>query len=266
MTEFTAIASETHAHKTWKNVTDYAFIAKDAVTPLVYAELSKAVLAMPTGFIKREDCYELVSINSLNPGQNLFVGPDGSWLGNYIPSAIQAYPFKLLKPEGAKDVVLCIDEASGLVTDSSEAGNDFFDDKNQLTQETKDIVNHLSYTEAGRAVTQEAVNALAKAGIVIPWALSLKEDLDDEFKEVKGFYRVDEAALNKLDDDVFLALRKVGALALAHSQLLSMNQIAILERLSMLQGLLLERQQTGKPAPDLAGFSLSEDTGSLVFD
>ena len=70
----------------WKNVTDYAFGAADTVIPLVGAELSKTISTMPTGFIKQEAGYELVAINSLQPGMNLYVAPDGKWLGTYIPS------------------------------------------------------------------------------------------------------------------------------------------------------------------------------------
>ena len=34
MTEFTAIAPESHAKKVWKNVSDYAFAAVDTVSTL----------------------------------------------------------------------------------------------------------------------------------------------------------------------------------------------------------------------------------------
>jgi len=54
MTEFAAITPERHAQKVWKRVTDYAFAAEDTVIPLVGVELSKAALAMPTGFIKQD--------------------------------------------------------------------------------------------------------------------------------------------------------------------------------------------------------------------
>jgi hypothetical protein len=81
MTELTAITPERHAKKVWKHVTDYAFVAEDAGIPLVGAELSKAALAMPTGFIKLDAGYQLVAITSLQPGTNLYVAPGGTWLG-----------------------------------------------------------------------------------------------------------------------------------------------------------------------------------------
>ena len=264
MTEFTAIAPESHAQKAWKNVTDYGFSSENAIIQLVGAELSDAALAMPTGFIVHEAGYQLVAITSLQSGQNLYVAPDGKWLGTYIPSALRAYPFRLLKHESAEKSVLCINEASGLVVEGVEEGNDFFDDENQPTQGIKDILNFLTEVQASRDVTQEAVSALADAGLIMPWKINLKQG--EKVVPVDGLFSVDEAALNKLDDEDFLAVRKAGGLALAYAQLLSMSQLAVLERLGELQGQILEQQAAAAEASNLTGFSLSEDEGSLMFD
>jgi hypothetical protein len=264
MAELAAITTERHAKKVWKHVTDYAFVAEDAGIPLVGAELGKAALAMPIGLIKIEAGYQLVAITSLQPGTNLYVAPDGKWLGGYIPAALRGYPFQLAQQEGAEKVVLCINEASGLVVENTEDGNAFFDEQNQPAQGIKDILNFLSEVEANLLVTQRAVNALADAGLIMPWKINLKQG--EKVVPVKGLFRIDEAALNKLDDEDFLTLRKAGGMALAYGQLFSMNQLAILERLGKLQGQILEQQTAQSEAANLTGFSLSEDEGSLMFD
>jgi len=219
---------------------------------------------MPTGFIEQEGGYQLVAITSLQPGTNLYVGPDGKWLGAYIPAALRGYPFKLVRQESSDKSILCIDEASGLVMDNTEDGNAFFDDQDEPTQQIKYILNFLSETEANRAVTQGAVNALADAGLIIPWALNLKQG--EEVVPVKGLFHVDEAALNKLDDEDFLAVRKAGGLGVAYAQIVSMNQLAVLEHLGKLQGQILAQQAANSEAAGLTGFSLAEDEGSLMFD
>jgi hypothetical protein len=89
MVELAAINPEHHAKKVWKQVANYTFAAADTVIPLVGAELSKAALAMPIGFVKLDDGYQLVAITSLQRGQNLYVAPDGKWLGGYIPAALR---------------------------------------------------------------------------------------------------------------------------------------------------------------------------------
>jgi len=264
MTELAAITPERHAKKVWKHVSDYAFVAEDTVIPLVGAELSKAAPVMPTGFIKLDAGYQLVAITSLQPGTNLYVAPDGKWLGAYIPAALRGYPFQLAQQEGAENFILCINEASGLVVENMEDGNAFFDDQDQPTQAIKDILDFLTAIKASRDVTEGAVNALADAGLITPWQINLKQG--EKVVPVEGLFSVDEAALNKLDDEDFLAVRKAGGLALAYAQLLSMNQLVVLERLGELQGQILEQQTAQSKASNLAGFSLSEDEGSLTFD
>jgi hypothetical protein len=264
MAELAAITPERHAKKVWKHVTDYAFVAEDAGIPLVGAELSTAALAMPIGFIKIDAGYQLVAITSLQPGTNLYVAPDGKWLGGYIPAALRGYPFQLAQQEGSGEFILCINESSGLVVEDVDDGNAFFDDQDQPTQGIKDILNFLIKIKANRDVTQGAVNALADAGLITPWQINLKQG--EKVVPVKGLYSVDEAALNKLDDEDFLAVRKAGGLAIAYAQLFSMNQLAVLESLGELQGQILEQQTAQSEAANLTGFSLSEDEGSLMFD
>jgi hypothetical protein len=264
MTELAAITLERHAKKVWKHVTDYAFAAEQTVVPLVGAERAKAALAMPTGFIKLDAGYQLVAITSLQPGTNLYVAPDGKWLGAYLPAALRGYPFQLAQQEGAEEYILCINEASGLVVEDTEDGNAFFDDQDRPTQKIKDTLNFLTQIKASRDATEVAVNALADAGLITPWEINLKQG--EKVVPVEGLFRVDEAGLNKIDDKDFLTLRKAGGLALAYAQLLSMSQLAVLERLGELQGQILAKQAANSGSGNVAGFSLSEDEGSLTFD
>ena len=219
---------------------------------------------MPMGFIEEEDGYQLVAITSLTPRTNLYVAPDGRWLVPYTPAVLRAYPFKLKQLESTEKITLCINEASGLVVDGEEDGNAFFDDHGEPTQKIKDVANFLSKIEDNRALTQRAVSALADAGLIIPWKLNRKDG--DEVLPVNGFFHVDEAALNKLGDVDFLALRKAGSLPLAYSQLLSMNQLVVLERLAEVQGQMHAQTMADNDALNLSGFTLAEDEGSLVFD
>jgi len=264
MTELAAISRELHAKKAWKNVIDYAFSAEDTVIPLVAVELKKVVPAMPIAFIEDGSGYQLVAITALKPRTNLYVTAEGKWLVPYIPAALRAYPFKLVRLENEGKMTLCINEASGLVMESEEEGNAFFDDHGEPTQKIKDVINFLSKFEADRALTQRAVSALADAGLIIPWKLT--HGGDNEVAPVNDLFRVDEPALNKLCDADFLALRKAGSLALAYSQLLSMHQLAVLTRLVELQGQMRARTAAIPDVLNLGDFSLSGDEGSLVFD
>ena len=263
MAKLNAVTPERHAQKQWKPSTGYAFAAEDNVIPLVGVESSKAVSSMPTGFIEQEAGYQLVGITSLRPGTNLYVAPNGKWLGTYIPAALRGYPFKLVQQESADKLILCINEASGLVVEGEEDGMAFFDDQDKPSQVVKDILNFLNSVEASRTLTQVAVDALADAGLIIPWEINLKQD--EEVVPVRGLFQIDEAALNKMDDEDFLTVRKAGGLPVAYAQLLSKNQTGVLERLGQLRVQILA-QTAESEAANLTGFSLAEDEGSLIFE
>ena len=114
------------------------------------------------------------------------------------------------------------------------------------------------------AVTERAVNALADAGLITPWEINLKQG--QKVVPVSGLFRIDEAALSKLDDEDCLTLGNVGGLAIVYAQLFSMNQLAILKRLGEFHGEVVAKQAANSGSANVAGFSLSEDEGSLMFD
>lgn len=264
MVELAAVIPERHAGKVWKRVSDYTHAAKDNIIPLVGAELNKAILAMPTGFIKLDAGYQLVAITSLYPGVNLYVGPDGEWLGNYVPAALRAYPFQMVQKENAEEFTLCINEASGLVVNSEDEGNAFFDDQDQPAQGIKDILNFLTEVEKSRLVIQGAVNALADAGLITTWEINIKQG--EKVAPASGLFRIDEAALNNLNDEEFLTLRTGGGLAVAYAQLFSIDQLVALEFLDDLQGKIQMQQTAESDVANLTDFSISGDEGSLIFE
>jgi hypothetical protein len=263
MAKLTAVTPERHAKKQWKHSNSCAFVAEDTVIPLVGVELEKAIFSMLIGFVEQEAGYQLVGITSLRPGTNMYVAPNGKWLGTYIPAALRGHPFKLVRQESSDELILSINEASGLVAEGEEDGMAFFDDQDKPSQVIKDILNFLNSVEASRTLTQVAVDALADAGLIIPWEINLKQD--EEVVPVKGLFQVDKEALNKMDDEDFLTVRKAGGLPVAYAQLFSKNQTGVLERLGQLRGQILS--QAAEPeAANLTGFSLSEGEGSLIFE
>lgn len=230
--QFTVITKEQFSGKAWRRHASYAFAAGGNLIPMVASELARAVPAMPLGFVKSGDGFQLVAITALQPGANLFVAPDGRWLGAYVPAAVRGYPFRLVKPQGRTESVLCIDEASGLVVEAGQ-GEAFFDKDGLPGKVLKNVLELLSQVERSRIATQAAVDALAAAKLVQPWLLNIKRG--ERNIPMTGLFRIDEAALNALKNKAFLALRQSGALTTAYAQLLSMNQIGVLQRLLQIQ-------------------------------
>lgn len=261
--KFIAISAENLSGKAWRRSPGYAFAAGETLIPLVVAELTQAVPAMPLGFIQSGLGFQLVAVTSPQPGANLFVAPDGRWLGAYVPAALRGYPFRLIKPQDRADSVLCIDEASGLVVEAGQ-GEAFFGEDGRPSKALSDVFEILSKAERSRVATQAAVDALAAANLIQPWLMGIKQG--EQNIPLAGLYRTDEAALHALENEAFLTLRRSGALPLAYAQLLSMNQHVVLQQLILFQAKLKA------PAPSvvqkfagLRGVGLSQDDGTLKF-
>jgi hypothetical protein len=232
-----------HAGKGWLRPVGYDFAAGDTLIPLSGSEFSHAVAAMPVGFIERGGRYTLVALTGLTKEANAFVGPGGQWLGGYVPAILRGYPFSLGRSEGRKQPIVCIDEDSGLIVDETATNAEaFFDTAGNPSPTTSWITEFLNRIDQDQTTTDLAVAALAEAGVLRPWALTVP--VGKQQITVGGLHQVDESALNRLDDVTFLKLRKTSGLLVAYAQLLSAGQVNVLARLNLIQQQLL---QSGQP-------------------
>src|SRR5262245_31384526 len=175
---------------------------------------------MPLAFMQRAGCYFPMAMMCPMSGHNLFVGPDGQWLGGYVPSSLRSYPFRLVRPKGSEQLALCVDEDSGVVKDVGEKGEPFFTAEGQLSQSTSRLLEFLRQIEANRMATELAVAALAEAGVIEPWPLEV--EVGGKKAGIRGLQRVNELALGRQADETILKLHKTSALRLAYAQLMSM--------------------------------------------
>ena len=255
MSKLEAVTPERHQNKYWKRCDSFSFVGKNNLVPLVAAELINVIQDMPMAFIKNEEKFILMGVLSLIPGKNMFVNKQGKWIGSYIPSCFRGYPFSLARAEGRDDLILCVDEDSGQLSDTT--GEPFFDKSAQLSKPIKDILSFLSQIEQNKTITDLAVSALADAGLVTEW--NLKINTGEEEKPITGLYRIDETKLNTIDDEVFLKLRKAQSLPIAYAQILSMLNINVFEKLAKL------RETVNKPVnkPGIPGLGnlLTNDDG-----
>lgn len=258
MANLQPITLSRHRDQRWARCADYRFAAADPLAPLVVQELPKALMSLPIGFIEQSDGYGLVAVQSLQPGQNLFVSADGRWLGGYVPAVYRGYPFALAKTEDGQHV-LCIDEDSGLVLAQPLAGEGepFFDVHDHPAEPVRKVLDFLQQVAANRAQTATLCAQLADHGLIQPWPL--KVTTADGERPVAGLHRIDEAALNALAGEPFETLRQAGALPLIYCQLLSMQQVRSL-------GKLAEYHAQSKPTFDAHAMFGAEDSLNFNWD
>jgi len=246
MARFSPVSRERHVGKRWRRPVNFAAAAGDAVVPVVGGELARLALAMPVAFIEQSGRYQLVAALSLTPGHNMFVGPDGRWLGGYIPAFCRSYPFRLLPSQGTGESVLSVDEESALIAEAESGGEAFFDADGEVSQAVRPILDLLVENERSRKGTEVAVSALAEVGVIRRWPILLKAGEDE--RTVTGLHRIDEAALNALGDEAFLKLRRAGALPLAYAQLLSMGRLDVFDELARLHAESARTAAASRPA------------------
>ena len=242
---------------------DYRFAAENAVVPIVAEEIPQTLATMALGFVHfaNENKYQLVAIQSLIPGQNLYIHVDGRWLMGYKPAWYRTHPFKLLPQEESERLILCIDEGSARYHEQAEEGDiPFFNADGSPSQQVEGLMQFLKKLETGRQVTQAAVDRLAQHQLIVPWQIENRIDgNDDKRQPINGLFKVDEQALNALEPSILGELAKTGALALAYGQLLSEHRVPMIAKLYDLRQEALRQMANKKTGDDLDIESLFAD-------
>ena len=108
MSLYQPVSLSTHANLQWQRYASYAFAKQDALVSLVAQEMARACTCLPIAFVREGDGFVPVAVQGFQPGQNLWVNPDGRWLAQYVPAAYRGYPFPLARTE-QDQWVLCVD-------------------------------------------------------------------------------------------------------------------------------------------------------------
>lgn len=232
------VSPVTHREAGWKRPSRYFFAAQDVVAPVVMAELSHLLTSMPLAFVHKSDDapFQLVAVQSLQSGLNVYVSPDGRWLGQYVPAFYRSYPFRMMPIEDSDRTALCADQAGDcFVLSAGEGDKRLFQDNGELTEGLASMRTFMEAWEKNRRTTLELVAELAEQGLIAPWALHLsqgeKEALEDpSVQPVRGLHRIDEARLKALPAETLQALTQSGALSLAYAQLFSEQRMTHLSR------------------------------------
>ncbi|MDZ7750180.1 MAG: SapC family protein [Gammaproteobacteria bacterium] len=219
MTEWIALSRSQHAGRHYLPREGYAFATNQAVASILLAELAKLLPHYALGFIEQGEGHQPVALLSLDLQTNLYVAPNGKWLGSYVPASLRGYPFTLANTEDGQKA-LCIDQAYF----ASDQGEPLFDTDGNLGQQVARTLDFLEQCEKNRPVTLAATKALSDAGVIEPWPLQIERGEGQEPLKLNGLFRVSEEALNALEADAYTQLRG-GPMALAHAQLFSMSQL-----------------------------------------
>ncbi len=226
MISWVPISRSEHVDTYWQAPQNYNVTAEQKLVSVLLPELSNMISHYVLAFAKEADQYQLVALLSLRGRQNLYLGQEGQWLCTYIPAALRSNPFTLAN-NASGEKIMCIDKSA--LTDNPQA-KALVDGEGNLAPPTAQVLDFLNHCEQGRVMTQVVCDALAEAGLIEAWPLSLEGDADQKTVVIEGLHRINATALNELKAEDLAKLRQSGALPLAYAQLFSMNQLPVLRQ------------------------------------
>jgi hypothetical protein len=214
-----ALSREAHGAMRYVAPPDYGFARATNAVPLGSGEAEVAARHYPVVFAAGEPG-GLVALLGVQEGRNLFVDADGDWRkGAYVPAYVRRYPFAFA--EMGDQLVLCVDEASGVLGDIGEPLFDG-DAPSALVDRTLAFAREF---QAQADAAQAFAKACAEAGLLgeqrAEFALK-----DGRKFALGGFRTLDRAKFDTLPDAVYVDWRKRGWVALAHAHFISMNSWA----------------------------------------
>lgn len=191
------------------------------LVPLVADEFIYAAVNFPIVFVKDPTTGEFraVGLVGLEQGENLIFNRHGS-LSTYIPASVYRHPFSALINEEAGNLSLCIDMDSKLI---GEQGERLFNASGEPTAFTIKKINDLSKLMTQEANTYQFIDFLFKKGLIEP--VEIKLNFDNGNSALGGLYRVNQTALNSLDDETIVFIQRKNYFGFIHAHLLSFGHI-----------------------------------------
>ena len=202
----------------------YSVAAKTNSMLIANSEFPEVSRDYPIIFIGKEGGnFTAAMLVGLGDKENLFVNDAGVWDPHtYIPAFFRRYPFVLAGADDATSLTVCVDEAyAGLGTDEGER---LFTEEGAESDYLKSVMEFLRLYHAEMRNTKAFAMKLAEIGLLTPKIISIEHQ--DDKKMLDGFWVVDEAKLNALEDAKILELAKTGYLGLIYAHLFSLRNVA----------------------------------------
>jgi hypothetical protein len=213
--------------KRLKPLSSYGFLQKVPVCEIVVGEFGGVAANYPIFFVDRDGSFVPIALFALRSDENLYVEANGVWTGHYLPAALRRYPFTVGPGmvEGKEAAVLMVEE--DMLSDTE--GEPLFaaEEKDEPNSPVGRAIRLIAETDRQVAATRTLVAEIAKAGLIEPAAMNVQQGVQQQ--TVGGLCSVNEKKLLDLPDNVFLELRRSGALNLIYMQLVSLGQIARLQ-------------------------------------
>lgn len=210
-----------HLNLCVKNTISVEHVCNANLIPLVVDEFNYAAVNFPVVFVKDPVTgdFRVAGLVGLEKGENLIFSEKGI-LSTYIPAAVYRYPFSAVINPETGNLSLCIDTDSRLVGGEGER---LFNSSGEASELSVRKINELSKLMGQEANTYKFIEFLFKKGLIEP--VDLKLNLNGESSVLGGVHRINQEALNRLDEATILDIHKQNYYGLIYAHLLSLGNI-----------------------------------------
>lgn len=198
----TAVPVTAERHRDWsvKTGESWGFAAAANSVPLTAVEFAEAAAEYPIVFAGTEGAVLPAAILGVQENENLHVGPDGSWLGRYIPAFVRRYPFVFSEDEAGTTFTLHIDETFPGCNQAGR-GERLFDADGTRTQYLGTVLAFLQEYQDSFRRTQAYCARLMELGLLQPMQARFTLGSGEQ-RSLSGFMVIDRARLKALPPDV----------------------------------------------------------------
>lgn len=187
--------------------------------PLTAVEFPLAAAEYPIIFAGSAGEIAPAVILGLGGAENLFLAPDFSWLGKYIPAFIRRFPFVFSRADDR--FLLCVDEKyAGFNRDG--LGEKFFTPEGELAPFVQNVLAFVQEYQAQFTRTQMFCAKIEKLEILEPMQAQIT--IDGVMQNMlSGFQTVNREKLKALPGDTLAELAATDELELIYLHLQSMR-------------------------------------------
>ncbi|AUC55488.1 multidrug transporter [Sagittula sp. P11] len=193
------VSSARHKKMSVRTGADYKFAEKVNSVPLTAIEFGQAAIEYPIVFTGNADTVMPCAILGATATKNLFVKPDGSWGGKYVPAFVRRYPFVFAQDAGGKQLILHIDE-SFEGCNEKDRGERLFDSDGNQTQYLKSVLTFLQDYQQRFNRTQLFCKRLMELDLLRPMEAQFSLP-SGERQSLSGFQTVDREKLKAVSNE-----------------------------------------------------------------
>ncbi|NGP18570.1 SapC family protein [Devosia aurantiaca] len=217
------VSPQRHGDLAIRTGSNFSFASKVNSVPLMAAEFPHAAAEMAVVFAGQGDDIIPVVLLGVRDDENLFVGKDGAWQGNYVPAFLRRYPFVFSSSDDGDNFTLCVDEEFEGANREGR-GERLFDNDGERTQYLQGVLGFLQAYQVQFQRTQAFTRRLSELGLLEPMQARFTLR-NGSVLTLGGFQAVNREKLKALNGEQLAILNSQDELELLFLHLASLRHL-----------------------------------------